>query len=92
VAFHGVQGGGTLERLDAAAEHHDAMVFHAGTRWDNGSWRVSGGRAAYVVAQGPSREAARERVYATVDEIGGSGWRCRRDIAKDGATVGARAR
>jgi phosphoribosylamine---glycine ligase len=88
----GVQGGGTLERLDAAAERHHAMVFHAGTRWDNGRWRVSGGRAAYVVAQGASREAARERVYAAVDEVGGSGWRCRRDIAKDGATVGARAR
>ena len=87
-----VQGGGTLEHLDAAAERHDAMVFHAGTRWDNGSWRVSGGRAAYVVAQGPSRETARERAYAAIAEIQGAGWRCRRDIAKDGAAVGTHSR
>ena len=83
-----VRGGGTLESLDGAAERHRVMVFHAGTRWDNGTWRVSGGRAAYVVAQGASREAARERVYAAIAEIGGTGWRCRRDIAKDGAVVG----
>jgi phosphoribosylamine--glycine ligase len=86
------KGGGTLEHLDAAAERHQAMVFHAGTRWDNGRWRVAGGRAAYVVAQGPSREAARERVYAAIAEVQGSGWRCRRDIAKDGATVGTQSR
>jgi phosphoribosylamine---glycine ligase len=85
-----VKGGGTLEGLEGAAERHGALVFHAGTKWDNGRWRVSGGRAAYVVATAPSRERARERVYAAIAELGGGGWRCRGDIAKDGAMAFAK--
>jgi phosphoribosylamine---glycine ligase len=85
-----VRGGGRLEGLDAAAERHDAMVFHAGTRWERDGWSVSGGRAAYVVARAASREAAREQAYAAIDEVQGDGWRCRRDIAKDGAMASAK--
>lgn len=82
-----VQGGGTLLGLDRAVERHGVTVFHAGTRWENGEWRVSGGRAAYVVATAATRAAARERAYAVVAEVGGEGWRCRHDIAEDGATA-----
>ncbi len=80
-----VQGGGTLLGLDRAAERHGVTVFHAATKWDGKEWRVSGGRAAYVVATAPTREAAREKAYATVADVGGEGWRCRRDIAADGS-------
>ena len=84
-----LQGGGVLKGLDRAAEKHGVTVFHAGTRWEDGEWRVSGGRAAYVVATGPTRESARERVYAAIADVGGAGWRCRRDIAGDGSMAGA---
>ena len=80
-----VKGGGTLTDLDRAAEKHGVMVFHAGTRWDGTKWRVSGGRAAYVVATASTREATREKAYAAVADVGGEGWRCRRDIALDGS-------
>ena len=82
-----VKGGGTLVGLDRAAEAHDVTVFHAGTRWDNGEWRVRGGRAAFVVATAETREAAREKAYAMVGDVGGEGWRCRGDIAADGVSA-----
>ena len=85
-----VRGGGTLSGLDRAAQKHGALVFHAGTRWENGEWRVRGGRAAYVVAKARSRETAREMAYGAVAEVGGGGWRCRGDIAEDGAIALAR--
>jgi len=85
-----VRGGGTVAGLDVAADRHGVMVFHAATEWDNGEWRVRGGRAAYVVARAASREAAREKAYAAIADLGGRGWRCRRDIARDGAMAGAK--
>jgi phosphoribosylamine--glycine ligase len=84
-----VTGGGTLDGLDRAAERHGVTVFHAGTVWENGEWRVSGGRAAYVVATAPTRAEAKEKAYAAVADVGGDGWRCRHDIAGDDATAAA---
>ena len=85
-----VKGDGTLTGLDRAAEKHGVTVFHAGTRWENDDWRVSGGRAAYIVATASTRATAREKAYAAVADVGGEGWRCRHDIAEDGAAVVAR--
>jgi len=79
-----VHGAGVIEGLDALEARDDVLVFHAGTAWRDGRWWVRGGRAAYVVAQAPSREAAREQAYAAIATLGGRGWRCRRDVASDG--------
>ena len=84
-----VTGGGTLAGLDRVADTHDVTVFHAGTKWENGEWRVSGGRACYLVATAATREAAREKAYAAIADVGGEGWRCRRDIAVDGSMAAA---
>jgi phosphoribosylamine--glycine ligase len=80
-----VHGGGTLAGLDRVADEHKIVVFHAGTKWEDGEWHIRGGRAAYIVATAASREVAREKAYAAVADIGGEGWRCRRDIAADGS-------
>ena len=56
-------------------------VFHSAAAWDAGRWRVSGGRVAYVMARAATRAAARERVYAALARLGGTGWRYRHDIA-----------
>ena len=85
-----VKGGGALIGLDRAAERHQVTVFHAGTKWEGGEWRIGGGRAAYLVATASTREAAREKAYAAVAAVGGEGWRCRRDIAADGAMAAVR--
>ena len=76
------RGGGRiagLEGLEAACP--GVTVFHAGTRFDAGEWRVAGGRAAYVMAVDENVAAARERAYAAIARLGGEGWRVRRDIA-----------
>jgi phosphoribosylamine--glycine ligase len=78
-----VRGGGSIEGLEEleAAAGGGVTVFHAGTRFEDGRWTVRGGRAAYLMAMDATIEAARERVYATRRRLGGSGWRCRGDIA-----------
>jgi phosphoribosylamine--glycine ligase len=84
-------GGGTLEGLEALMAREDLMVFHAGTALEDGRWRVRGGRAVHVAARGPTVAEARERVYAALERLSGSGWRFRHDIAAAGAASGAGA-
>ncbi len=76
-----VRGGGVIEGLERLDGRPGLLVFHAGTRADGAGWRVSGGRAAYVVARAGTRAEARRMAYEALDGIGGGGWRVRRDIA-----------
>ncbi len=80
-----VRGGGEILGLERLDGRPGLLVFHAGTRAAGGTWRVSGGRAAYVVARAGTRAAARAAAYEALDGIGGSGWRARRDIAAGSA-------
>jgi phosphoribosylamine--glycine ligase len=85
-----VRGTGTIGGLDALERHEDVQVFHAGTRrGSNGAWEVRGGRAATVVARAPDLARARDRAYAAIATLGGSGWRCRHDIARAHSTAAA---
>jgi phosphoribosylamine--glycine ligase len=84
-----VRGGGVLQDLDAAAERHGVIVFHAGTRREDEQWVIRGGRAAYVVALDATRDAARAKAYAAIADVGGADWRVRSDIAADGVSAGA---
>jgi len=76
-------GDGVIEGLDQVAGQPDRFVFHAGTAPAARGWRVTGGRAATVVARDASVAAARAAAYHAIDTLGGFGWRCRRDIAAD---------
>lgn len=73
-------GTGTIEGLDALEGRGDLFVFHAGTRRDGDTWRVKGGRAAYVTATGENAATARERAYAACATLHGAQWRMRSDI------------
>jgi phosphoribosylamine---glycine ligase len=87
-----VRGGGVIEGLDMVDGTPGLHVFIAGAAREGSTWRVRGGRAAYVVAEGDNVEMARERAYAAVGRLGGSGWRCRRDVAAGAARApGARS-
>jgi len=81
-----VRGGGGITGLDTLEGRDDIHVFHAGTAWRDGAWRVRGGRAAYGVARGSDRAGARDAAYAAVETLTGEGWRCRRDIASGAPT------
>ncbi|HEY3214959.1 MAG TPA: phosphoribosylamine--glycine ligase [Candidatus Eisenbacteria bacterium] len=80
---------GTIEGLEKLTGDPELMVFHAGTRWEEGRWQVRGGRAAYVVARAESSADARARVYRAIESLRGPGWRCRRDIAAPTGGVAA---
>jgi phosphoribosylamine--glycine ligase len=85
--------GGTIEGLDRVAADPGIFVFHAGTARDGRDWKVTGGRAATVVAARANGAEARAAAYHAIDSLGGRGWRCRRDIAADCAlpVTGGRA-
>lgn len=84
-----VRGGGAIDGLDDVESRTGARVFHAGTTRDGATWRIRGGRAAYVTATGATAAEARERAYGAVDGLSGTGWRCRRDIAAAMTAAGA---
>lgn len=69
--------------LEAAAEH-GVLLFHAGTRWENGALWTAGGRVLHVVAVAPTLEEARQRCYAAAECIQFEGKTYRRDIAAGG--------
>lgn len=64
----------------------DVIVFHAGTKLDNGKLVTAGGRVLGVTALGADLQAARSRAYEAVSKIRFEGCQFRRDIAIKGLT------
>ncbi|MDI9330113.1 MAG: phosphoribosylamine--glycine ligase [Alphaproteobacteria bacterium] len=62
------------------ADHPDCMVFHAGTREQNGQVYTHGGRVLCVTALGESVRAAQSLAYQTLSGIHFDGMQYRRDI------------
>jgi len=73
--------GKPITGLEEAAELEDVVVFHAGTRPQNGAIMTAGGRVLGVTALGGDVAAAKARAYEAVDRIRFDGAYCRRDIA-----------
>ncbi|HWB71333.1 MAG TPA: phosphoribosylamine--glycine ligase, partial [Egibacteraceae bacterium] len=70
-----------ISGLDAAAGLPGVVVFHAGTRLDDGRVVTAGGRVLAVSALGITIPEARARAYEAADRIGFEGLHRRRDIA-----------
>jgi phosphoribosylamine--glycine ligase len=58
----------------------DCMVFHAGTRYDDGKLSTSGGRVLCVTALGDSIKRAQASAYAAVRQVHFAGQHYRNDI------------
>ncbi len=58
----------------------EVMVFHAGTKKENGKFYTSGGRVLGVVAKGRDMETARKIAYENVEKIRFEGAQYRKDI------------
>lgn len=58
----------------------EVMVFHAGTKMENGKFYTSGGRVLGVVAKGEDIQAARKIAYENVEKIHFEGAQYRKDI------------
>ena len=72
--------GSEIKGLSALPEDSANMVFHAGTKAQDGAILANGGRVLNVTARGATLAEAQERAYAMVDGIEWPEGFCRRDI------------
>ena len=72
--------GSAIAGLAAAGADDDVVIFHAGTKRDDGRIVANGGRVLNVTALGATVGEARRRAYAAVDAIDWPDGFCRRDI------------
>jgi phosphoribosylamine--glycine ligase len=75
------QKGKKITGLEEAGQLEDVVVFHAGTKEQNGQIVTSGGRVLGVTALGSTIADAKAQAYQAVDKINFDGAYCRRDIA-----------
>ncbi len=75
-----------IEGLDTAAKVPGALVFHAGTRVEDGQVVTAGGRVLTVSGLAPTVAQARATAYQAADAIWFEGQHRREDIAADPAT------
>ncbi|MGM0365403.1 MAG: phosphoribosylamine--glycine ligase [Actinomycetota bacterium] len=73
--------GDIIEGLQNFKTDDDILIFHAGTKKDQGRLVTDGGRVLGVVGKAESFKSAREKVYAAMDKINFSGMQYRKDIA-----------
>jgi len=73
------RSGDVISGLDAV---EGVRVYHCGTRRNaDGNFETNGGRVLAIVAQAPTREAARDKVYAEAAKVTFPGSQRRSDIA-----------
>ncbi len=75
-----VERGSEIRGLAEAEALDDVLVFHAGTRQENGRFLAHGGRVLNVTAMGRTVAEAQKRAYAAVARIDWPEGFCRRDI------------
>lgn len=73
--------GDEIEGL-TAIQDPDVIVFHAGTKQQDGKLVTAGGRVLGVTALGPDRPTARSKAYRAVEQIHWQGVQYRTDIGK----------
>jgi phosphoribosylamine--glycine ligase len=66
------------------AENEGAIVFHAGTKWEDGLLKTAGGRVLGVCAVAGNLKQARDLSYKAVDKINFENKFYRKDIATKG--------
>ncbi|MFT5182434.1 MAG: phosphoribosylamine--glycine ligase [Alphaproteobacteria bacterium] len=80
--------GSEIRGLDAIGPD-EAIVFHAGTKIEDGSLRANGGRVLNVTASGATIGEAQAKAYAALDRIDWPEGFCRRDIGWRAVARGA---
>jgi phosphoribosylamine--glycine ligase len=82
-----VTTGAPISGLDRAAAMPGVLVFHAGTRIQDGRVVTAGGRVLTVVGRGATYAEAMRRAYAGVEQIGFEGMQYRHDIGRKAVGV-----
>lgn len=75
--------GQAIKGLGRRTEDKGVCIFHSGTRQEGNIYYVSSGRALVVSATGENVQAARERVYETIQSISFEGMHFRTDIGAE---------
>jgi phosphoribosylamine--glycine ligase len=70
-----------IRGLEKAAQEDDCLVFHAGTRLQDGEVLTDGGRVLSVTGMGFELPEAVSRAYAAMKQISFDGMHYRHDIA-----------
>jgi len=78
------QKGLPITGLEQFEESDDVIIFHAGTKLDNGKVVTAGGRVLGVTALGADLRTAQARAYEAVARIHFEGCHYRTDIAQKG--------
>lgn len=68
--------------LDDNGQVDGAVIYHAGTKFENGRFYTNGGRVIGVTAKGKDLRAALDKAYAAVGKISFDGAHYRNDIGK----------
>lgn len=76
------QKGKIISGLDEAESMEGVVVFHAGTKWENGLFLTEGGRVLGVTARGQQVGEAIDRAYKAVGKIHWEGVHYRKDIGQ----------
>lgn len=74
--------GKQIQGLDDKGQIENALIYHAGTKVENGSFLTSGGRVLGVTAKGKDLNEAIDKAYKAVDLINFDGKHFRKDIGK----------
>ncbi len=72
--------GKAIQGLDAASARAGITLFHAGSRFEKGTYTTSGGRVLGVCAMDKTLAVCMERIYAAIADIRFDGMHYRRDI------------
>lgn len=78
------ENGKAITGLGMAEEIQDVIVFHSGTRTQDGIYYTNGGRVLAVTARGRDLSDAIIKSYEAVNKIHFEGMHCRRDIGARG--------
>ena len=76
------QTGFPIAGLDADGGHAGAIVYHAGTKWQDGQYLTAGGRVLGVTGLGDTLEEAIRRAYAAAADIRFENRHYRTDIGR----------
>ncbi len=84
--------GKEISGLDENGQVDGAVVYHAGTKLENGKFYTNGGRVLGVTARGSTLEQALENAYRAAGKISFEGAFCRRDIGKKALEASLKAK
>ncbi|MCP4933092.1 MAG: phosphoribosylamine--glycine ligase [bacterium] len=63
------ESGSEIKGLEEAAKDPDIMIFHAGTKNEDGRILATGGRVLNITALGKTVSKARDKAYAAIEKI-----------------------